>query len=270
MFLHFLILIKIFLPHSLYFCGIQNHLKMKKIILTCIVSLTIIACSENKKAIKSTSETNHITQKHTIMKKTIDQNLPTLGILIFEGVIINEVVAPLDVFSSTDTTGKALFNVILIAKENKTYTSAHGLKVSPDYTVDSVPLLKVLVVPSSYNPVDQTSDKILVDFVKEQNKTTDYMASHCAGAFLIGESGVADHKDIVTYCGGGESLQKEYPNLKVADDSTVSVIQDGRFISSNGNLVSYIASLDLLEKLSDATHRSHVEKSILLDRLKAN
>lgn len=64
---------------------------------------------------------------------------------------------------------------------------------------------------------------------------------------MIGAAGIADNKDIVTYVTGGESLKTEYPNLKVADDSKVSVIQDGKLISSNGNLVSYIASLDLLE-----------------------
>ncbi|MCF6347649.1 MAG: DJ-1/PfpI family protein [Flavobacteriaceae bacterium] len=241
---------------------------MKKIILFCIVGLTIIGCTKQiKNDSKTTIKTESLTQKQ-IMKKIIDKNLPTIGILIFEGVIINEVVAPLDVFSSTNATKKALFNVILIAKENKTYNSAHGLKVNPDYTIDNVPKLKVLVVPSSYNPADQTSDKKLIDFIKEQNKTTDYIASHCAGAWLIGEAGIAENKEIVTYVTGGEYLKTDYPNLKVADDSKVSVVQDGKFISSNGNLVSYIASLDLLEKMTNKEHREFVETSILFDRIK--
>jgi transcriptional regulator GlxA family with amidase domain len=243
----------------------QNKLRINKIgLLSFIVGVIISSCSEN------TTKENSITQTTTIMEKIIDKNLPTIGILIFEGVIINEVVAPLDVFASTDAEGKVLFNVVLIAKENKMYTSEHGLRVNPDYIISNVPDLKVLVVPSSYTPANQTSDKVLVDFIKEQNKTTEYIASHCAGAFLIGESGIADTKNIVTYCGGGEALQTDYPNLKVADDSKISVIEDGKFISSNGNLVSYIASLDLLEKMTNAAQRKYVEESILLDRLKAN
>ncbi len=241
---------------------------MKKIILASLVVITIISCS---KQIKNDRETNSKTEKikqNHIIEKEIDNNLPTIGILIFEGVIINEVVAPLDVFSNPDVNQKHLFNVITIATENKTYNSAHGLKIIPDYIIGNIPNLKVLVIPSSYNPENQTSNKELVEFIKEQNKTTEYIASHCAGAFLIGETGIADHKEIVTYVTGGESLKSDYPNLKVANDHEVYVVQDGKFISSNGSLVSYIASFDLLEKLTTIEHRKFVETSILFDRIK--
>jgi len=232
------------------------------------MALTILSCTEKDKTTETKNETNNLTQNSNKMSKEIDENLPTIGILIFEGVIINEVVAPLDVFSSINAKEKAFFNVILIAKEKKTYNSAHGLKVNPDYTIGNVPKLKVLVIPSSYNPKNQTKDQKLIDYIREQNKTTDYIASHCAGAWLVGEAGIADNKEIVTYVTGGEYLKSDYPSLKVADDSKVSVVQDGKFISSNGNLVSYIASLDLLEKMTSQEHRKFVETSILFDRIK--
>lgn len=226
-----------------------------------------MSCAK-KNATKVKVNTNNLKQE--VMHKTIDNNLPTIGILIFEGVIINEVVAPLDVFSNTDINGKNLFNVITIATENKTYNSAHGLQIKPDYLVKNVSELKVLVVPSSYTPSNQTNNKKLINFIKEQNKSTDYIASHCAGAFLIGEAGIADDKEIVTYVNGGKSLQTDYPNLKVADDESVSVVEDGKFISSNGSLVSYVASFDLLEKLTSKEHRKFVESSILFNKLKDN
>jgi transcriptional regulator GlxA family with amidase domain len=241
---------------------------MKKTITLSILIMTFLSCSKQTKNNSENKTVSTDSNQEKMIEKPIDQNLPTIGILIFEGVIINEVVAPLDVFSNPDTNGKHLFNVITIATENKTYNSAHGLKITPDFVIKNVPNLKVLVVPSSYNPADQTSDKKLVDFVKNQNKTTDYIASHCAGAFLIGETGIADNKEIVTYVTGGESLKASYPNLTVADDSKIAVVQDGKFISSNGSLVSYIASFDLLEKLTSREHRKFIESSILFDRLK--
>ncbi|MEE9364150.1 MAG: DJ-1/PfpI family protein [Cellulophaga sp.] len=241
---------------------------MKRILLVCMVGLASASCSEQRKNTVENTKNTAIAIQEQAMGKTIDKSLTTIGILIFEGVIINEVVAPLDVFSNSNVEGKSFFNVVMIAKENKTYISAHGLKIQPDFIIDDIPDLKVLVVPSSYNPSDQTSDKRLVAFVKEQNKTTKYIASHCAGAFLIGETGIADNKEIVTYVTGGKILQTDYPNLKVADDSKIAVVQDGKFISSNGSLVSYIASFDLLEKLTSKEHRKFVETSILFDRLK--
>lgn len=91
--------------------------------------------------------------------------------------------------------------------------------------------------------------------------------SNCAGATLIGESGIADGKKIVTWIGGGVDLQKNYPNLKVEDDAKVSYMEDGKFLSSNGNLASYISSLELLEKLSSKKHRKFVESYLYLERL---
>lgn len=238
---------------------------MKQSLLYLFFVLISLGCSNKQEG--KTDET--LTQKAPAeMKKTINESLPTIGILIFEGVIMNEVMAPLDVFSKTTPEGVSLFNVVIIAKENKTYQSAQGLNIVPDYTIDNTPELKVLVVPSSYTPSEQTSDQALVEFIKKQNQTTDYIASHCAGAFLIGETGIANDKEIVTYVSGGESLKAAYPDLKVADDSQIAVVEDGKFISSNGNLVSYIASLDLLEKLSSNKQRKYVEKSLLIDRLR--
>jgi len=241
---------------------------MKKITLSTLLTFLLLSCSEQTKNNSEKTAIAKTSKQEKMTEKLIDKNLSTIGILIFDGVIINEVVAPLDVFSNPNTDNKHLFNVITIATENKTYKSAHGLKITPDYVTENIHDLKVLVVPSSYNPEIQTNDKKIVDFIKKQNRTTDYIASHCAGAFLIGESGIANGKEIVTYCGGGESLQSSYPNLLVADDNKVSVVQDGKFISSNGSLVSYIASFDLLEKLTTKEHREFVETAILFDRLK--
>ena len=91
--------------------------------------------------------------------------------------------------------------------------------------------------------------------------------SNCAGAQLIGASGIAKGHKIVTWIGGGTQLQKDYPQLLVQNDSLVTFIEDGKFLSSNGNLASYISALELLEKMTDAQHREFVESYLYLDRL---
>lgn len=240
---------------------------MHKRLLYSISILILLGCSKDEKQRANHSENFN---KANYMEKTINTKLKTIGILIFEGFLTNEVIAPLDVFAKTDADGKPLFNVILIAKENKSYISEEGLRVLPDFMLDKTPALNVLVVPSSYHPEEQTKDSILSNYIRDQYKNLDYIASHCAGAFLIGKSGIADNKKIVTYVTGGEILKKEYPKLNVMDDSKVSVVLDANIISSNGSLVSYIASLDLLEKMTSKAHRKYVEEQLLLSRLTSN
>ena len=211
----------------------------------------------------------NITPKNQIKMENQEINgLPKIGILVFDGFLANEVVAPLDVFTKANTEGKPLFNVFLVAEAITPYLSEEGLKVVPDVTIAECPDLDVLVVPSSMTPDKQTQNPTLIRFIQKQHYKTDYTASHCAGAFLLGEAGIADGKQIVTYCGGSESLQSDYPSLLVQDDSVNSVVMDGKIISSNGNLVSYLASLDLLEKMAGKEQRKLVEEELLIHKLK--
>ncbi len=197
----------------------------------------------------------------------IDPSIPTIGIIIFNGVITNEILAPLDVFAKHTVKGEKLFNVIFLAAEQRAYITEEGMRMLPDFTFDKTPKLNVLVVPSSYEPEKQYKDEKLVSFVQQQYDDLDFVASHCAGAFTLGATGLVDQKELVTYITGGESLQKAFPNLKVQDDAVISVARDGKVFYSNGSLVSYLGSLDLLEALTNKKHRKYVEESLYLDRM---
>lgn len=199
--------------------------------------------------------------------KQLDNNLPIIGMLMYDDVLTTELTAPMDVFTKLTESGEKLFNVITIAESYDFIVSEEGLKMFPDYTLENAPNLDILIVPSAYDMSLQVKNKELVNFIIAQNNNTEYTVSNCAGATLIGESGVANGRRIVTWIGGGKDLQKNYPDLKVQDDESVSYIEDGKFLSSNGNLASYISSLELLEKLSSKAHRKYVESLIYLDRL---
>ena len=219
--------------------------------------------TENGLILLTESQKSKLSEK----AKKIKSELPTIGILLYDDVLTTELTAPMDVFTKFTEDGKQLFNVILIAESYDFYVSEEGLKMLPDYTIENAPKLDVLIVPSAYDMTLQVKNKNLVDFIKSQNTNTKYTVSNCAGASLIGESGIANGKKIVTWIGGGEDLQKNYPDLKVQDDDKVSYMEDGKFLSSNGNLASYISSLELLEKLSSKEHRKFVESYLYLDRL---
>ena len=122
-------------------------------------------------------------------------------------------------------------------------------------------------MPSAYDMYSQVHNDKIVDFIKKKNEETEYTVSNCGGAQLIGASGVADGHKIVTWIGGGEQLQKDYPNLKVQDENEVTYVKDGKFLSSNGNLASYVSALELVEIMTSPAHREFVESYLYLDRL---
>nr|WP_245758228.1 DJ-1/PfpI family protein [Bizionia echini] len=219
---------------------------------------------EKTKARKVTEISSDTLAKHI---KPFNSNLPTIGLLMYSGVLQSEVIAASDVFSKASESGKQLFNVITIAETNQAITTEEGMHFVPDYTFKNCPKLDVLFVPSAYDMYAQVHNKNIIEFIKEKNQETLYTVSNCAGARLIGESGIADGHKIVTWIGGGEQLQKDYPNLKVQDDATITFVEDGKFSSSNGNLASYISALNLLEKMTHVEHRKFVESYLYLNRL---
>lgn len=223
--------------------------------------------SKTKEANSEFSKTEVKTDTLTKHLKPFDPELPTIGLLMFSGVLQSEIIATSDVFAKPSKDGKQLFNVIAIAENKNPITTEEGMHFVPDYTFENCPKLTALFVPSGYDMYAQVRNQKMIDFIKEKNKETIYTVSNCAGAQLIGKSGIADGHKIVTYIGGGEELQKDYPNLKVQNDSLVTFVEDGKFSSSNGNLASYISALKLVEKMTSPEHRKYVESYLYLDRL---
>jgi transcriptional regulator GlxA family with amidase domain len=267
--LNFIIALAIFLSA----CGPGNQNKTENEVADKNQTTTdsSASCSPNSGTGNSASEVAGLSDAEA---KSMSQNLkvlkpglPVIGVLMYNAVLTTELTAPLDVFTKHTEDGRQLFNVITIADSYDVVTSEEGLKMFPDYTLDNAPQLDIIIVPSAYDMSAQVKNKRLLEFIKKQDEQTDYTVSNCAGATLIGESGVADGHKIVTWIGGGKDLQKNYPNLKVQDDGKVSFIEDGKFLSSNGNLASYISSLELLEKLTNRKHREFVESYLYLDRL---
>ncbi len=246
---------------------------MTKILLLISVILTSVFISYNsdksKTDLRVENKDQAVIPTDTLTKhlKPFREDLPTIGLLMYNGVLQSEVIATSDVFAKPTEDGKQLFNVITIAETDTPITTEEGMKFVPDYTFKNCPKLEALFVPSAYDMYAQVHNDEIVNFIREKNKETKYTVSNCAGAQLIGASGIADGKKIVTWIGGGKQLQKDYPNLKVQDDSLVTYVEDGKFSSSNGNLTSYISALSLLEKMTNKDHRKFVESYLYLDRL---
>src|SRR5690606_2737598 len=128
--------------------------------------------------------------------KPFKDYLPTIGLLMYNGVLQSEVIAASDVFSKPDgLEGKQLFNVVTIAETENPIITEEGMTFVPDYTFNNCPKLDVLFVPSAYDMFAQVHNDKIVSFIREKNKETKYTVSNCAGAQLLGESGIADgHK----------------------------------------------------------------------------
>lgn len=192
----------------------------------------------------------------------------TIGIVIYDGVLTSDVVAPLEVFGiATKQAWFSNYEVIAISPtRKKTIKTEEGLTIIADKTIYDDLALDVLLVGSAYDMKPYINNKDLIDFIKVQHRRTLWTASNCSGAWLLGEAGVLDGKKATTWAGGEKNLARSYKEIDVQYDTNV-VIDEG-VITSNGSVVSYQAALILLEKLSSKKFSKEVADVLQFDRLK--
>lgn len=192
----------------------------------------------------------------------------TIGIIIYDGVLTSDVVAPLEVFGiATKQAWFSDYEVVAISPTaKKKIKTEEGLTITADKTIYDDLTLDVLLVGSAYDMKPYINNKDLINFIKVQHQHTLWTASNCSGAWLLGEAGILDGKKATTWAGGEKDLAHAYKKVDVQYDTNV-VVDEG-VITSNGSVVSYQSALILLEKLSSKKFSKEVADVLQFDRLK--
>ena len=192
-----------------------------------------------------------------------------IGVVVFDGVLTSDVTAPIEVFGAASK--QAWFSdyevVVISSTKQTTVKSEEGLTITADKTIYDDLDVDVLLVGSAYDMDEHLNNKDLIQYVKKQNKSAQWMASNCSGAHILGKAGVLDGKKATTWAGGEKELAKNFPKVDVQYDQ--NVVLDKGVITSNGGPVSYQAAFLLLEKLSSKKYSQEISEMIQFNRLKA-
>ncbi|NRB38286.1 MAG: DJ-1/PfpI family protein [Pseudomonadales bacterium] len=191
-----------------------------------------------------------------------------IGILVFDGVLTSDVTAPAEVFGAASKHAWfSNYEVVFIAVgKNKTITTEEGISINADLTIYDQAELAVLIAPSAYDMSPILDNEALIKYVQKQNTSLEWLMSHCSGSQILAEAGLLDGKKATTWAGGEKDFAKKYPKVDVQHD--VNVVMHGRFITSNGSVISYQSSLLLLEQLSSKDFAQEVADAIQWPRLK--
>lgn len=183
----------------------------------------------------------------------MNQNqLPTVGILIFDDVEVLDFCGPFEVFSVARPVGEnsddaKLFNVITIAEEDKIITCRGGLLVKPHATIDSHAPIDVLLVPGGQGTRRERHNTRMLEWIVEQDRRTSLTTSVCTGAFLLAESGLLDRHRATTHWGSVEWMRSTYPAITMLDDERV--VDEGHIITSAGVSAGIDMSLHVVARL---------------------
>jgi putative intracellular protease/amidase/YHS domain-containing protein len=124
------------------------------------------------------------------------------------------------------TTGEPAFEVYTVAGSLKPI-SASGMKIIPDYTFETAPAPKLIVIPAQGSATTS-----MLDWIRTSSKNTDVTMSVCTGAFVLARTGLLSGKSATTFHQAFDNFEKLFPDIKLIRGARF--VEDGNVASSGG------------------------------------
>jgi len=135
---------------------------------------------------------------------------------ISEGVTVIDFAGPWEVFQDvhvrdrgTDMEEQMPFQLYTVSETTDDITGSGGLKLVPDYTFDTAPQPKVIVVPA------QRGSQALHAWLRKVSPATDVTMSVCTGAFQLGKAGLLSGKSATTHHDFFNQFEKAFPDVSL-------------------------------------------------------
>jgi transcriptional regulator GlxA family with amidase domain len=161
-----------------------------------------------------------------------------VAVAISQGVTVIDFAGPWEVFQDVmikdrgkDMDDQMPFELFTVSEKTETLTGSGGLKLVPDYTFESAPRPKIVVVPA------QRGSEALHAWLRKVTETTDITMSVCTGAFQLGKAGLLAGKSATTHHDFLDRFAKTFPDVTVKRGLR---FVEGEKISTAGGLSSGI------------------------------
>ena len=136
-----------------------------------------------------------------------------------------------DVMIGTGNNMRSAFRLFTVSEKTEPIESSGGMKIVPDYTFDTAPTPKVVVIPA------QAGSKALHEWLRKIVDSTDVTMSVCTGAFQLGRAGLLSGKEATTHHDFFDQFAKAFPDVKLKRGLR---FVEGPKISTAGGLTSGI------------------------------
>jgi transcriptional regulator GlxA family with amidase domain len=161
-------------------------------------------------------------------------NPPTKGsipvaFLVSEGAVVIDFCGPWAVFNNVSIPGRQgdAFRLYTVAETTNSLHASGGMKIIPDYTLETVPAPKVIVIPAQNG-----QSQAMLEWIRKSTKTTDVTMSVCTGAFLLAHTGLLSGKAATTFHSAFSDFEKQFPDIRLRRGARF--VEDGNLASSGG------------------------------------
>lgn len=170
----------------------------------------------------------------------------TVAILVYPDVLMLDVAGPLEVFSMANRYLEAedRYQLLTISTTAHDVRTSNGTRLLADHLLSDAPkafdLLLIPGGPGAYNEKHEA----LKPWLREVVRASGRYGSICTGAFILGEAGLLDGRQVTTHWGYIEQLSRRFPAAKVSSERIY--IQDDTLFTSGGITAGIDMALEML------------------------
>lgn len=171
-----------------------------------------------------------------------------VAILVFEEVEVLDFAGPFEVFAvANELHGSDLFHTFTVAENPGSIRAHNGLKVVPDFTLESAPAPHLLVVPGGVGTRSLLRKPSVLEWIRQRARKAEIVASVCTGALVLARAGLLDGLDVTTHWENLDELRALAPLARVHGDRRFH--DQGRILTAAGISAGLDMALHLVARL---------------------
>ncbi len=171
-----------------------------------------------------------------------------VAILVFDDVEILDFAGPFEVFAVTDELrGHDEFHTYTVSPLPGSVRARNGLKIMPDFTLETCPAPAVLIVPGGYGTRALLRKPMLLEWIRTRARTAEMVISVCTGALVLAKAGLLEGLSATTHHELIAMLRELAPNTTILPGERF--VDNGRILTSAGIAAGLDCCLHAVERL---------------------
>jgi transcriptional regulator GlxA family with amidase domain len=168
----------------------------------------------------------------------------SLAVVLFEDFELLDVFGPLEMFGLLPEQ----FEIFLIAENGDIVASSQGPKSLVDYRFENCPAFNILLVPGGRGTRREVDNPVLLEWLRSQAQTAQYVTSVCTGSALLARAGLLDGRRATTNKAAFEWVVSQ--GERVEWQKQARWVEDDHFFTSSGVSAGIDMSLALIAQLT--------------------
>jgi transcriptional regulator GlxA family with amidase domain len=191
-----------------------------------------------------------------------------IGILIYSGAQMAAVLGLTDLFGMADRLARTKLQSREVPLLRVSHWGVESPESPPHRVFDTWPgedrePAVLLLPPALGDPIPAETAAVFSAWLRERHKAGGTLGSVCAGAFLLGETGLLAGRTITTHWAYGEAFRTRFPEVGVDTDRLI--IDDGDIITVGGMMAWTDLGLKLVDRFLGPTIMIETARQMLVD-----